>query len=457
MRGHMPGHKNLVRANADIVEKCEQKKEENTADVMEYMNDHKDLVCSFIGKGLEMLNDPEKLAAANLSQITTAMGTLIDKWAMIGGSPADTVREDALSQSLKEVQSGAISYNQAISNAVKQLADSGLKTVDYESGHRDQVDVAARRAVMTGVNALNQKYAEQSADYLETDLVEVSAHIGARNTGNGLENHESWQGGVYRWAEKPGDSKGEYKDFVATTGYGQGAGLGGWNCRHTFYPFVEGISEPTYSQADLDAMKGENRKFVFDGKEYDGYTATQMQRSIERQIRKQMRLRDAYKAAGLKDDETAANIKLRRLNAKYKEFSKAAGLPEQKERLKVLYGGQLTNSKKFAPLKEYAGTWKIKDKFSDRQYVIDVGKPQISGAKQHFWDNLENRPDRSSLNLEAAQDIINNSRLTLYQTDRQTLKFLADNGYVMLNTKNEIVTVVPEKLRKKYRDYLEGK
>lgn len=457
MRGHMPGHKNLVRANADIVEKCEQKKEENTADVMEYMNDHKDLVCSFIGKGLEMLNDPEKLAAANLSQITTAMGTLIDKWAMIGGSPADTVREDALSQSLKEVQSGAISYNQAISNAVKQLADSGLKTVDYESGHRDQVDVAARRAVMTGVNALNQKYAEQSADYLETDLVEVSAHIGARNTGNGLENHESWQGGVYRWAEKPGDSKGEYKDFVATTGYGQGAGLGGWNCRHTFYPFVEGISEPTYSQADLDAMKGENRKFVFDGKEYDGYTATQMQRSIERQIRKQMRLRDAYKAAGLKDDETAANIKLRRLNAKYKEFSKAAGLPEQKERLKVLYGGQLTNSKKFASLKEYAGTWKIKDKFSDRQYVIDVGKPQISGAKQHFWDNLENRPDRSSLNLEAAQDIINNSRLTLYQTDRQTLKFLADNGYVMLNTKNEIVTVVPEKLRKKYRDYLEGK
>ena len=95
--------KNLVRANADIVEKCEQKKEENTADVMEYMNDHKDLVCSFIGKGLEMLNDPEKLAAANLSQITTAMGTLIDKWAMIGGSPSDTVREDALSQSLKEM------------------------------------------------------------------------------------------------------------------------------------------------------------------------------------------------------------------------------------------------------------------------------------------------------------------------------------------------------------------
>lgn len=95
--------KNLVRANADIVEKCEQKKEENTADVMEYMNDHKDLVCSFIGKGLEMLNDPERLAAANLSQITTAMGTLIDKWAMISGGPSDNGKEDELSKSLREM------------------------------------------------------------------------------------------------------------------------------------------------------------------------------------------------------------------------------------------------------------------------------------------------------------------------------------------------------------------
>ena len=95
--------KNIVLASADFVKKCEQKKEENTADVLAYMDEHKDLVCSFIGKGLEMLNDPKKLAAANLSQITTAMGTLIDKWAMIGGSPADTVKEDALSKSLREL------------------------------------------------------------------------------------------------------------------------------------------------------------------------------------------------------------------------------------------------------------------------------------------------------------------------------------------------------------------
>lgn len=243
----------------------------------------------------------------------------------------------ALDAALLQVQSGAVSYNTAIASVVKQLADSGLRMVDYESGRSDQVDVAARRAVMTGVNQINQKYAEQSTEYLETDLVETSAHIGARNIGNVPENHEMWQGKWYRWSEKPQTSTGEYPDFIETTGYGTGAGLGGWNCRHTFYPVVEGVSEATYSQADLDAMKGENRKFKFEGQEYDGYTATQEQRSIERTIRKLKREETAYNAAGLHNKELAVSIRIKRLSAKYKAFSRAAGLPEQRERMKVLY------------------------------------------------------------------------------------------------------------------------
>ena len=267
--------------------------------------------------------------------ITQSMGFLVDKGRTM--LPPAKAYQHALDAAEMMIQSGAISYNEAIKRSVKELADSGLRAVDYESGHRDQVDVAVRRAVMTGVNQINQKYAEQSTEYLETDLVETSAHIGARNIGNVPENHEKWQGKWYRWSEKPQTSTGEYPDFIETTGYGTGAGLGGWNCRHTFYPVVEGVSEATYSQADLDAMKGENRKFKFEGQEYDGYTATQEQRSIERTIRKLKREKAAYKAAGLHEEEQAANIRIRRLNAKYKAFSAAAGLPEQRERMKVLY------------------------------------------------------------------------------------------------------------------------
>lgn len=270
-----------------------------------------------------------------MRNLTRSMGFLVDAGRTM--LPPAKAYQWALDNATMQIQSGAISYNQAIKSSVQQLAQSGLKVVDYESGHRDQIDVAARRAVMSGVNALNQKYAEQSTDYLETDLVETSAHIGARNIGNVPENHEMWQGKWYRWSEKPQTSAGEYPDFIETTGYGTGAGLGGWNCRHTFYPVVEGVSEATYSQADLDAMKGENRKFKFEGQEYDGYTATQEQRSIERTIRKLKREETAYNAAGLHDKELAVSIRIKRISAKYKAFSRAAGLPEQRERMKVLY------------------------------------------------------------------------------------------------------------------------
>lgn len=128
-----------------------------------------------------------------------------------------------------------------------------------------------------------------------------------------------------------------YPDFVETCGLGSVTGIGGANCRqrHSFWPFIEGVSERTYTDKELANI--DPPPFEYDGRTYTAYEATQMQRRIERSIRKQKRLKTAYEAAGIKEDATAANIKLRRLNEKYKEFSKAAGLPEQRDRTKGLY------------------------------------------------------------------------------------------------------------------------
>lgn len=131
--------------------------------------------------------------------ITQSMGFLVREGRHKVMLPPAKVYQWAMDSALLQVQSGAISYNQAIREAVRQLADSGLKTISYESGYKLSVDSAVRMCVMTGVNQINQKYREQSMDYLETDLVEVTAHLGARNTGMGFVNHESWQGGIYRW------------------------------------------------------------------------------------------------------------------------------------------------------------------------------------------------------------------------------------------------------------------
>lgn len=129
-----------------------------------------------------------------------------------------------------------------------------------------------------------------------------------------------------------------YPDFVESCGYGDVTGILGANCRHSFWPYIEGVSERTYTDDELEAMKPENRpKIVFEGREYDDYQATQKQREIEAEIRKQKRRKAAFEAAGLTDDATATQARLRRLNKKYKDFSKAAGLPEQRDRMQVLY------------------------------------------------------------------------------------------------------------------------
>lgn len=266
-----------------------------------------------------------------MRNLTRSMGFLVD-----GGRtmlPPAKAYQWALDNAEMQVQSGAISYNQAIKSAVQQLAKSGLKIVDYESGHRDQIDVAARRAVMTGVSQLCAKYTEQSADYLNTPYFEVSAHAGARDKPgkSPWSSHKAWQGRVY--SVRAGDI---YPNIYDVCGLGAVDGLEGANCRHRRYPWVEGIMERTYTDEQL-AHIDDGLGCTYDGKSYTAYEATQMQRRVERQIRAVKRLKIGNKASGLNDEARAANIKLRRLNAKYRAFSAAAGLTPQWERTKVEY------------------------------------------------------------------------------------------------------------------------
>lgn len=266
-----------------------------------------------------------------LRNITRSMGFLVDAGRTM--LPPAKAYQWALDAATLKVESGAISYGQAIKDAVRELASGGLRVVDYESGHRDHVDVAARRAVMTGVSQLCSKYTEQAAEYLETPYFEVSAHAGARDKPgpSPWSSHKDWQGKVY--SIRAWDI---YPSIYEVCGLGAVDGLEGANCRHRRNVWVDGVSERTYTDEQLEHID-DGLGCTFEGKTYTAYEATQEQRKVERTIRKLKREKTAYNAAGLTDEEQAVNIKLRRLNAKYKAFSKAAGLPEQRERMKVLY------------------------------------------------------------------------------------------------------------------------
>ncbi|WP_418559738.1 phage minor capsid protein, partial [Pseudoruminococcus massiliensis] len=145
------------------------------------------------------------------------------------------------------------------------MTNSGLRTVDYETGWSNRTDVAARRAVMTGLTQVTAKVNENNAEKLGTDMFEVSWHSGARPS------HQVWQGRWYKSSE-----------LESVCGLGSVTGLCGANCYHSYYPVVPGISVPTYTEEELDEMnRQENIPIDYNGKQYTKYEALQRQRQLE--------------------------------------------------------------------------------------------------------------------------------------------------------------------------------
>lgn len=244
-------------------------------------------------------------------------------------SVADTYQR-ILDRAALELSTGALDYNTVIKRSISELADSGIMTVHYASGWRNKTHVAVRRAVMTGVNQISSQYTESVAELLQTPLREVSAHIGARDTEgpNGWENHKKWQGKVYAVGYHP-----RYPDIYKACGWGDVTGLEGANCRHRHFAFVEGVSERTWTDKQLESI--DPPPFEYEGRTYTAYEATQKQRQIETAIRNTKLKMVGFKNAGLDQDYQDCSTRLKRLSKAYRSFSKAAGLPLQLERARV--------------------------------------------------------------------------------------------------------------------------
>lgn len=240
-----------------------------------------------------------------------------------------------------QVSTGAMDPQSATRQAIKSLCKAGIQAIAYPTGHSDTLEVAVTRALRTGVNQTALRMQEQLADEMGSDLVEVTAHAGARP------DHAKWQGKVYSLTGRtPG-----YQTLAKATGYGTGAGLGGWNCRHSFFPHFPGQSN-TYSKDELEEYTRPDA-VEYNGKQMSLYEAEQTQRSIERNIRRWKRENNALKAAGL--DTTESSAKVRMWNSRYKDFCSKTGLKQQRQRTVVythLSKKNVATPVKFGILKE---------------------------------------------------------------------------------------------------------
>lgn len=228
--------------------------------------------------------------------------------------------ERALDMAYMQIALGGMDYNTSIRNAIKQLSADGVGAIKYPSGRVDSIEVAVRRAVVTGVNSTALQLQILRAIELGTDLVEVTAHSGARPS------HAAWQGKICSLSGQ----NGKYPDFVTTTRYGHGDGIGGWNCSHGVRPWFEGMSR-TWSKEQLAEYRAKD--YEYNGVKLTEYEALQEQRKIERGIRRWKREKNAMEAAGL--DSSEASAKVREWNRKHKDFLEQTGLKADGTRVVV--------------------------------------------------------------------------------------------------------------------------
>lgn len=211
-----------------------------------------------------------------------------------------------------KVVNGATDYNTAIRQACNALAASGVRTVYYDSGHSDRIEVAVRRAVMTSVSQVTQKISEQNAEELGADGWEISAHAGARPS------HAIYQGRQY--------PASQYESIVRPL-------IEDYNCQHSAFPIIMGVSEPVYTEEELQNI--DPPPFTYEGRTYTAYEAQQQMRKMERSMRKQKDRCIVADAAGDDETFTAASIKLRRQKDIYEDFCKAADAYTEYERTTV--------------------------------------------------------------------------------------------------------------------------
>lgn len=250
--------------------------------------------------------------------ITGSLGFAVKRGGLTVFKPIAKYYQSTLDNAVADITSGAFDYNTVIKRTVEEMTRSGLRTVDYASGHSNRIDVAVRRAVLTGLNQLTGQVQEANAEKLGAEKFEVTWHSTARPT------HQPWQGRVYTKEE-----------LVSVCGLGEVDGLKGANCRHDYFPFIEGISERVYTDEQLEEMnRKENEKKAYGGKEYTAYEATQRQRYLETAIRAQrQKIKLLQEGNASEDDIISAKCKYHKLSQEYTNFSKAMDLPQERSRI----------------------------------------------------------------------------------------------------------------------------
>lgn len=280
---------------------------------------------------------------------------------------------NAVDLAVQTVQIGVIDYQSAIRSALKSAALEGLR-VQYPSGLTRRLDSAIRMNILDGIRAVNQDIMRQVGKEFRADGVEISAHALC------AEDHLPYQG--TQMSEKEFDRLQNRLDRP----------FGIWNCRHNWWPIILGVSQPAYTQEDLDAYKrNSTEQITIDGVTKTRYQWSQEQRRIETAVRYQKDIAIAAKASN--DDllrrTTQRNIN--KLQANYAKISEKTGLIPDKNRMAVSGFRKVKTADELKKRTEY-GTIKLySTMLSERKTIVKSSNSRslsLSGEPDSIVDLL---------------------------------------------------------------------
>lgn len=249
--------------------------------------------------------------------------------------------QDVIDEAILNVGQGKQNFDSAMRKTIKELGDSGIRSVDYDSGRSIRMDSAVRMNLKGGLTHMHEEMQNQLGKEFDADGVEISVHF------NPAPDHQEAQGKQF--------SKEEYDKLqetgIATSYDGEEIDMhlelasgksslshrpiGEYNCYHYTFAIVLGVSKPNYSNKELKDIIEQNQKgFEFDGVHYTNYQGTQLQRRIETEIRKTKDTLAIAKASDNEEQVIKSNIKLKQLNKKYQDLSRVSGLKMKYDRLR---------------------------------------------------------------------------------------------------------------------------
>ncbi|MGN0974667.1 MAG: phage minor capsid protein [Gemmiger sp.] len=382
------------------------------------------------GKSPAPVNDSPTLRNLLNAGYRQTLGT----WQNLTATTANTVTgefERALDRAWLQVSSGAFDYKTAIARAVDDLAAGGIKAITYPTGHRDTLEVAVRRCVLTGVNQTAAKLQLARMDEMDCAFVEVSAHAGARP------EHAVWQGKVYHRGGAVVYNGIRYEDFETATGYGTGPGLCGWNCRHNFHPFFPGVSERNYTDQRLKELADPQK-----------HEESQRRRALERRVRDAKRRYLAADAAGVDTGKAAA--RLRDANRALASFRQETGGKVDSARTSVWgFGrseaGRATSAAERQERLEAANeelSYLRQDGIirSKGSFVMPPKAPEtLIFEREHVFQRIMER----QLSFTDAEKIIANARFALRQQNGNLHAYYSDDGFVAVRSDGTVCSMGP--------------